>query len=157
MVEIETRSRIPTERTFRRIQGHVIPEPPATLQGTATCHDFRVTCHIAGCCYLANSMTCHPSARCQFAGYRPTATWWIHCHDPRATCDIAGCKNSMRHIEDRFSPYSIFFVFLMQFGLWRVAAFVSSPIHLLQTRRKQHMLTNLRQFHHASWQVWLCW
>ena len=29
------------------------------------------------------------------------------CH-PRATCHIAGCKNSIRHIENRFSPYFIF-------------------------------------------------
>jgi len=59
------------------------------------------------------------------------ATWWIHCHDSRATCHIAGCKNSIRHIENRFSPYFIFyFLFLIQFRLWRAAAFVSSPIHL---------------------------
>jgi len=31
----------------------------------------------------------------------------------------------------RFSPYFIlFFVFLMQFGLWQAAVFVSSSIHL---------------------------
>jgi len=60
------------------------------------------------------------------------ATWWIHCHDSRATCHIAGCKNFIRHIENRFSPYFIFwFLFLMQFRLWRAAAFVSSLIHLL--------------------------
>jgi len=70
------------------------------------------------------------------------ATGWIHCHDSRATCHIhmaksmswschiAGCNNSIRHIENRFSPYFILFLFLMQFGLWRAAAFVSSPIHL---------------------------
>jgi len=59
-------------------------------------------------------------------------TWWIHCHDSRATCHIAGCNNSIRHNENRFSPYFIFFVFLMQFGLWlwQAAAFVSSSIHL---------------------------
>jgi len=34
------------------------------------------------------------------------------------------------HIENRFSPYFIFFVFLLQFGLRRAAAFVSSSIHL---------------------------
>jgi len=62
------------------------------------------------------------------------ATWWIHCHDSRATCHIAGCKNSIRHIENRFSPYFIFVLFLMQFRLWRAAAFVSSPIHLLLQR-----------------------
>jgi len=47
---------------------------------------------------------------------------WSQCH-------IAGCKNSIRHIEHRFLPFIFFF--LMQFGLWRAAAFVSSPIHLL--------------------------
>ena len=36
MAEIETRSRIPIWRTFGQIQWHVIPEPPATLQGAAT-------------------------------------------------------------------------------------------------------------------------
>ena len=92
-----------------RIQRHVIPEPRITLQGAATwwihCHDSRATCHIAGCSHLAKSMS------------------W--------SCYIAGCKNSIRHIENRFSPYFIFVLFLMQFGFWQAAAFVSSPIHLL--------------------------
>ena len=43
VVEIETRCRSPIWRTFGRIQWHVIPEPPATLQGAVTwrnqCHD----------------------------------------------------------------------------------------------------------------------
>ena len=47
----------------------------------------------------------------------------------KATYHIAGCKNSIRHLENRFSPYFIF-LFLMQFRLRRAAAFVSSPIHL---------------------------
>ena len=64
------------------------------------CHS-RATCHIAGCCHLAKSMS------------------W--------SCHIARCNNSIRHIENRFSPYCIF---LMQFGFWRAAAIVSSPIHL---------------------------
>ena len=69
---------------------HVIPHSAATLQGVATwriqCHDPRATCHIAGCSHLAKSMS------------------WL--------CHIAGCKNSIRHIENRFSPYFIFcFVF----------------------------------------------
>ena len=53
MVKIETICRIPIWRTFGRIPQHVIPEPPATLQGVATwriqCHDPRATCHTAGC------------------------------------------------------------------------------------------------------------
>jgi len=43
---------------------------------------------------------------------------------------IAGCNNSIRHIENRLSPYFILLFLKMQFGLWRAAAFVSSPIHL---------------------------
>ena len=52
MVKIETRCRIPIWQTFERIPWHVIPESPATLQGTATwrihCHDLKATCHIPG-------------------------------------------------------------------------------------------------------------
>jgi len=70
-IEIKTRCTIPMWRTFGRIEWHVIPDPPATLQGAAT--------------------------------------WRIQCHDPRVTCHIAGCNNSISHIENRFSPYFIFF------------------------------------------------
>ena len=42
VIEIKTRCRIPIWRTFWRIQWHVIPEPPATLQGAAT---WRIQCH----------------------------------------------------------------------------------------------------------------
>jgi len=72
MVEIETRCRIPIWRTFGRIQWHVIPEAPATLQGAATwriqCPDPRATCHNAGCCHRANSMACHSRATYHIAG-----------------------------------------------------------------------------------------
>jgi len=96
-VEMKTRCRIPTRRTFGRIEWHVIPsaEPRITLHGAATL--------------------------------------WIHYRDSRATCHIAKCKNSIRHIENHFSPYFIF-LFLLQFRLWQAAAFVSSPIHLLLYR-----------------------
>jgi len=92
MVKMETRCRIPIRRTFGRIPWHVCPEPPATLQGAATwwihCYDSRAIRHIAGCSHLAKSMS------------------W--------SCHIEGCNNSIRYIENSFSPY-----FLMQFGLWR--------------------------------------
>jgi len=72
VVEIETKCRIPIWRTFGRIQWHVIPEPPVTLQGAATwriqCHDSRVTCHIAGCCYRGNSTACYPRATYHIEG-----------------------------------------------------------------------------------------
>ena len=58
--EIETIYRIPIWRTFGRTQWHVIPEPPATLQGAATwwihCHDSR-------------------------AILQGAVTWRIQCHD----------------------------------------------------------------------------
>jgi len=65
----------------------MIPELCVTLQGAATwwiyCRDSRATCHIAGCSHLAKLMS--------------------------RSCHIAGCNNSIRHIENRFSPY--FFLF----------------------------------------------
>ena len=134
MAEIETKSRTLIWQTFGRNQWHVIPEPPATLQGAAT---WRIQWHVI-------------PEPCVTLQVRPTATPWIHCHDPGTTWHIArcshlvksmswsrhitGCKNSIRHIENRFSPYFIFFVFLMQFGLWWAAAFVSSPIHLCELK-----------------------
>jgi len=82
-------------------------------------------------------------------------TWWIHCHDPRATCHITGCNHLAKlmswscHNQAVIIPSAIlkivfaifyFILFLMQFGLWRAAAFVSSPIHLfiiyLRQRRR---------------------
>jgi len=104
--------RIPICWTFGRIPRHVIPQPPATLQGAATwwihCHDSRATCNMAGCDHLAKSLS------------------W--------SCHIAWCNNSIRHIENRFFAIFIFFCFFsMQIGLWRAAAFVSSPIHLFVT------------------------
>jgi len=61
---------------------------------------------------------CHdPEPRVTLQG---AATWRIQCHDLRATLSIV-----LRRI--------LLFVFLMQFALWRAAAFVSSPIHLVIT------------------------
>jgi len=125
MVEIKTRSRILIWRTFGRIPWHVIPEPPATLQGTATwriqCHDHRATSHIAGCCHQANSTACHPRATYHIAGCCQlvnSLSWFqshmAHCRCSHLvksvswSCHIAGCKNSIRHIENSFSPYLFF-------------------------------------------------
>jgi len=174
MAEIETRSRIPIWRTFGRIQWHVIPEPPATLQCAATwqiqCHDPRATGHIVGCCHRANALSWFyaelhatlqgavtwriqwhfiPHPRVTLQG-RPTATWWIHCHDPRATCHIASAVTWRNQCHDRAKlqgvripsailkivfRHILFFVFLMEFGLWRAVSFASSLIHLLSWDR----------------------
>ena len=54
-------------------------------------------------------------------------TWRNQCHD-RATLQGVIIRSAILKIV--FRHYFIFFGFLMQFGLWRAAAFVSSPIHL---------------------------
>ena len=113
MAEIETRSRIPIWRTFGRIQWHVISELRVTLQGAAT---WWIHWHVI------------PEPRVTLQG-RPTATWWIHCHDSHAT--LQGVRIPSAILKIIFRHILFIFVFLMQFGLWRVAAFVSSPIHLL--------------------------
>jgi len=97
--------------------------PPGEFNGI--CHPRWSTYYIAGCCHLVNSLSRFQSHICHIAGCSHLAksmSW---------SCHIAGCKNSIRHIENRFSPYFILFLFLMRFRLWRAAAFVSSPMHLL--------------------------
>jgi len=51
----------------------------------------------------SNFMSCHPRATCHIAGcsHLAKSIWW--------SCHVAGCNNSIRHIENCFSPY--FFVF----------------------------------------------
>ena len=113
--------KIPIWRTFGWILWHVIQEPRITLHGAATwwilSNDSRATCHVTGCSQLARSMS------------------W--------SCRIAGCKNSIRHIENRFSLYCIFLL-LMQFTLWRVAVFVSSPIYLFYRLQLILFIFNIR-------------
>ena len=122
------------------------------------CHP-RTTCHIVGCCHLANLMlwsqsyvshcrvlppanstACHPRATYhtrvlplgEFTLMIPeraeshaqgAVTWRSQCHD-RATLQGVIILSAI------LKPYFIFICFLMQFELWRAAAFVSSPIHL---------------------------
>jgi len=121
--------RSPIWRTFGWIQWHVIPEPPATLQGAATwriqCHDSRATCHTAGCCHLVNSLS-------QFHSHTPRCRVQSHCKKSMSwSCHIAlqGVRIPSAIWKSFFTIF-YFILFLLQFRLWRVAAFVSSPIHL---------------------------
>ena len=66
--------------------------------------ELRVTSHGAATGWIQWHVIPEPHITLQDA-----ATWWIRCHDSRATCYIAGCKNSIRHIENRFSPFFLFF------------------------------------------------
>ena len=97
-------------------------------------------CHIAGCCQLANSMSWSQSyvshcrvlppgefndmssqshvSRCR-VGLLPLGEFTVMIPEPLTTL----------HIENRLCHILLYFVFLMQFGHWRAAAFVSSPIH----------------------------
>ena len=57
-------------------------------------------------------------------------TWRNQCHD-RAT--LQGVRITSAILKIVCHILFIFFLFLMQFRLWRTAAFVSSPIHLFRT------------------------
>ena len=113
-ISLSSQSHLPHCRVLPPGEFNVmIPEIRVTLQGAAT---RRMQWHVIP----------DPPATLQGA-----ATWRIQCHDPRVTCHIAGCNNSISHIENRFSPYFIFFnLKKMKFGLRQAADFVSSPIHL---------------------------
>jgi len=129
------------------------------------CHP-RATCHSAGCCHLANSMSWFQSyvSHCgvlppgKFIGILsqshvshcrvlPLGEFSVTIPEPHAT--LQGAVTWRNQCHDRATlqrviiPFAywksflaIFFVlFLVQFSLWRAAAFVSSPIHLLVLRR----------------------
>ena len=71
------------------------------------------------------------------------ATWWIHCHDSRATCHIAGCNDSIRHIENRFSPNFIFFCFFLFFNaVWALtsSAFRMVSDTLVMSAKLKHVV-----------------
>ena len=83
---------------------HVIPVPHVTFHSAATlriqCNVISeprcATCYIAGCCHMANSMSCHQRAMCYIAGCCHLGNS-VSCH-PRDTRYIAGCfylANSM--------------------------------------------------------------
>jgi len=106
------------------------------------CHP-RATCHIGGCCHLANSMLWFQSyvSHCKVLPFgeftvtipEPHATlqgaakWQNQCHN-RTT--LQGVRIPSAILKIVFCH--IVFLFLMQFRLWRAAAFVSSPIYLFQ-------------------------
>jgi len=126
VVEIETRCRIPIWRTFGRIQWHVIPEPPTTLQVLLP-GEFNVIVqtYVSHCRVLplGEFTVTIPESH---ATLQDAVTWRNQCHD-RATLQGVRILSGMLKIV--FSPI-LLFLFLMQFRLWRAAAFVSSPIQL---------------------------
>jgi len=150
VVEIETRCRIPIWRTFGQFNGissrsHLpqyrvlppgefnvmIPELRVTLQGAVTGRiQWHVMMssqsHVSQCRVLPlgefTVMIPEPHATLQGA-----VTWWNQCHD-RATLQGVRIPSAILKFVCR---HTLFFLFLMQFRLWRAAAFVSSPIHLL--------------------------
>jgi len=75
----------------------------------------------------ANSMACHPRATCHIAWLQGAVTWRNQCHD-RATLHGVIIQSAIFKIV--FRHILFIYCFLMQFWLWRAAAFVSSPIHL---------------------------
>jgi len=59
----------------------------------------------------------------------PLGEFIVTIPEPHAT--LQGVRIPSAILKIVFSPYFIIFLLLMQFRLWRAAAFVSSPIHLL--------------------------
>ena len=106
------------------------------------CHP-RASCHIAGYCHLANSMSWSQSyvSHCRVlplgeftvmipephATLQGAVTWRNQCHD---CVTLQGVIISSAISKIVFCHFLLFFLFLMQFGVWQAAAFVSSPIHL---------------------------
>jgi len=110
------------------------------------CHP-RATCHIAGCCHLANSMSWSQSyvSHCkvlppgEFNGMSsqshvshwrmlPLDKFTVMIPEPHATLQGVKIPSAILKIVIRHILFMV--CFLMQFGLWRAAVFVSSPIHL---------------------------
>jgi len=116
--------------------------PRGTCHTAGCCHlansiSIPELCHTAGCCHRANSMACHPRATYHIAGcchfvnslsrfhatLQGAVTWRNQCHD-RAT--LQGVRIPSAILKIVFC-HILFFLFLLQFRLWRAAAFVSSP------------------------------
>jgi len=104
----------------------MIPELRVTVQDAAT---GRIQWHI---------ILAKPSIK-----WKGAATWSIHCTIPEPHATLQGAVTCRNQCHDRVTlqcvriPFAILkivfrliFLFLMQFRLRRVAAFVSSPIHL---------------------------
>jgi len=111
MVEIETESRIPIWRTLGRVQWHVISiyVPHSRVLPPGEFNDMSSQSHVSHCRVLPHSEfnVMIPEPRATLQGDRiPSATLKIIFH------------------------FILFFVFLMQFGLRRAAAFVSYSIRL---------------------------
>jgi len=92
----------------------------------SACHP-RATYHIARCCHLVNSLS-------RFQSHMP------HCRvqspdEINATLQNVRIPSAILKIVFR---HILFFLFLMQFRLWRAAAFVSSPIHLFVCLSPMH-------------------
>jgi len=67
---------------------------------------------------------------------------------PRATCHIAGCNNSIRHIENRFSPYFVSFclfnaVWALTSGGFRIVSHTLLHWWHVSTNRKKEILQAL--------------
>jgi len=59
-------------------------------------------------------------------------TWWNQCSGRTVRATLQGVRIPSAMLKIVFRHILFYFLFLMQFRLWRAAAFISSPIHLLQ-------------------------
>jgi len=76
----------------------------------------------------ANSMACHAEPRITLHVMLPLGEFTVTIAEPHAT--LQGVRIPLPSAILKIVFRHIFFLFLMQFRLWRAAAFVSSPRHL---------------------------
>ena len=86
-------------KRFRTEQGHcVLVARPVMVHDTHTRRKRSATCHIAGCCHLANSMSCHHIATCHIAGCWHLAIS-MSCHPSASvTLQSAAIKRIQCHV-----------------------------------------------------------
>jgi len=93
--------------------------PRAMYHKSGCCHyrDSKATCHIARCSHLAKSMSwlCHEWVSEYFLNSTSAqkdylVPFKVYTMD-KMIVPHCGCKNSIRHTENRFSNFLLFFVF----------------------------------------------
>jgi len=128
VVEIGNRCRIPIWRTFARIQWHVIPKPPATLQGAAA---RRIQSHV-----IPNDMPLNSPKRPPY--WNSTSGFHFHI-SPQSTCHSVGlpvCEilSKSDHPQQRIMTSC-------RFSRWRISAILDCRDPIMGSLKSPAKLT----------------
>jgi len=123
-VKIETRCKIPLWRTFGRIPRHVIPEPPATLQGAAT---GRIQWHVI----LEPRITLQGAATVK-KGKGAYSSSWLTSELRDATCQMR--SHSVICYPNRAGWYSIYRPRKDERLSWWITVMIPEPHATLQVQ-----------------------